>query len=365
MRKIRLKKQNKAYDRKLLVVTLVLTAIGLVAVADASAPIAVNNFSDKFYFAKQQGLWGLLGIILLFVVSKVNYKFWEKIATPLFVVAIIGLILVLIPGLGSQFLGARRWIVLGPISIQPSEFVKLALAVYIAKAASREKNMLAYFLPIGLVALLIMMQPDLGTTLIVMGIGFAQIYIAGASLIYIGSVFLFSAVASFVLIITSDYRKARLLTFLEQTQDPLGKGYHIRQILFALGSGGIFGVGLGQSRQKYLFLPESTTDSIFAVIAEEVGFIGAFAVILLFAYFVFRALKVMKNAPDKFSKILAIGIIAWIGGQAILNIASMVALVPLTGIPLPFISYGGSSLTMVLLATGILLNISRYGSKAK
>ena len=174
-----------------------------------------------------------------------------------------------------------------------------------------------------------------------------------------------SAVAGIILIITSDYRRDRLLTFLEQTQDPLGKGYHIRQILFALGSGGIFGVGLGQSRQKYLFLPEAATDSIFAVIAEELGFVGALILIILLLVFIYKALRIVANAPDKFSQVLSAGLITWIGGQIFLNIASMVALVPLTGSPLPFISYGGSSLVTVLIATGILLNISRYESKAK
>lgn len=365
MLKIRLKKQRKTQDTKLFLLTLILTALGLIAVADASAPIALKTFSDKFYFLKQQAVWGAIGLVLLVVFSKIHYSFWEKTATPFFLASIALLILVLIPEIGSKALGARRWIVAGPLTFQPSELVKLSLAAYLAKVAVKDKKLLAYFIPIGLASGLIMLQPDLGTAAIVFTIGMVQIYIAGISIFYFIGAVLAAFLAGFLLIMASEYRRARLITFLEQTHDPLGRGYHIRQILFALGAGGLFGVGLGQSRQKYLFLPEAATDSIFAVIAEEVGFIGAFLLIFLFAAFVYIGLRIMKNAPDKFSRILAAGLITWIGGQVFLNIASMVALIPLTGIPLPFFSYGGSSLTTVLLATGILLNISRHESKPK
>jgi cell division protein FtsW len=367
VRKIRLKKQKNTIDRKLLFSTLLLTLLGLVAVADASAPIALSSFSDKFYFVKQQAIWGAIGLLLLFLFSKIHYSFWEKIAIPLFIASVILLLAVLIPGIGTEALGARRWILLAPISfsLQPSELAKLALAVYFAKAASKDKKLLSYFIPLALLTLLIMLQPDLGTSLVIIGEGLSQIFLAGINLFHFFGTTLLAVFASLVLILTSDYRKGRLLTFLEQTQDPLGKGYHIKQVLLALGAGGILGVGLGQSRQKYLFLPEAATDSIFAVIAEETGFIGAAILVFLFSFFIFRGFKIIGNAPDKFSQILSAGIVTWIGGQAILNIASMVALVPLTGIPLPFLSYGGSSLTMVLLATGILLNISRYESKTK
>lgn len=365
MPKLRLKKQTKTFDKKLFILTLLLTGLGLIAVADASAPIALSSFSDKFYFVKQQAVWGVIGLALLLLFSKVHYSLWKTFAIPLFLLSIAALILVLVPGISAKILGARRWLVIGPISFQPSEFVKLSLAIYLAKVASKEKNVLAYLLPIGLAALLIMLQPDLGTTIMIAVIGLVQIFIAGIKLLHLITAGVVSFAIGFVLIIASDYRKARLLTFLRQTQDPLGKGYHIRQILLALGAGGLFGVGLGQSRQKYLFLPEAATDSIFAVIAEEVGFVGASVLILLFAVFVYRGLKIVSRAPDKFPQILAAGLITWIGGQAFLNIASQVALVPLTGIPLPFFSYGGSSLTAVLGATGILLNISRYGANQK
>ena len=352
-------------DRKLLAVTLTLTLIGLVAVADASAPSALSSFSDKYYFAKQQAVWGIVGIVGLFVVSQINYKFWSKVAAPFFIFSVVLLILVLIPYFAPNLQGARRWIVFGSFTFQPSELVKLTLAIYLAKVAQRNKRTLAYFLPIGLVAGLVLLEPDLGTTIVLAIIGFAQTFVAGVSIIYITGTGIFGVLASIALVFSSPYRRDRLVTFLEQTADPLGKGYHIRQILYALGAGGLFGVGLGQSRQKYLFLPEAANDSIFAVIAEEVGFIGAVMLIGLIAFFVLRGLKVASAAPDTFSKVLATGIVAWIGGQAFINIAAMVSLVPLTGIPLPFISYGGSSLTAVLIGTGILLNISKYASPTK
>ncbi|QQS38560.1 putative lipid II flippase FtsW [Candidatus Woesebacteria bacterium] len=349
-------------DRKLLFSALTLTLIGLVAVADASAPSALSTFSDKYYFLKQQAVWSVIGIGGLIVTSHLNYKLWSKVATPLFGITVILLIMVLIPYFAPNLLGARRWIVIGGFTFQPSELAKITLIMYLAKVAESNKKAMSYFVPIGLVAGLIMLEPDLGTTIVLVIIGFSQIFIAGQDLIKIFITGVVAFCMGLLLIVMSPYRKDRLVTFLEQTADPLGKGYHIRQILYALGSGGMFGVGLGQSRQKYLFLPEAANDSIFAVIAEEVGFVGALILISIIVYFVIRGIKIAYEAPDIFSRVLAIGIVAWIGGQAFVNIAAMVSLVPLTGIPLPFISYGGSSLTAVLTGTGILLNISKFAN---
>jgi cell division protein FtsW len=365
MRKLRLIKQTKKADRKLLILTIVLTFIGIVAVADASAPLALREFSDKYFFAKQQALSAFVGIIILAIVSKLKYSFWKLIAMPFFMVAVALLVLVYIPGIGLELLGAKRWISIGPVNFQPSEFVKLSLAVYFAKLASAEKKLMAYIIPLGVTSLLVVFEPDLGTAMVILAIGLSQIFVSGVNLFHFFAILAIGAVASLGFIMTSGYRKERLMTFLQQTQDPLGKAYHIRQILLALGAGGFWGVGLGQSRQKYLFLPETATDSIFAIIAEEVGFLGATAIVILFIFFIFQGIKIAKNAPDRFSYILSVGIIAWIGGQAFLNIASMVAIVPLTGIPLPFLSYGGSSLITILAACGILLNISRHAPKTK
>ena len=363
MRKIKLSKQKFSFDRNLLILVLVFVFVGLIAVADASAPQAQNMFGDKFYLFKQQLMWAGVGVVALLVTSKINYKLWEKIATPFFIFSLILLVLVLLPHLGFKALGARRWIDTGFFSIQPSELIKISLAMYLAKVASKGKTTLAYFLPLVIVVTHIMLQPDLGTTMVVAILGLSQIFVSGVNWLYFAGAILTGTLGTIGLILVSPYRKERLLTFLQMERDPLGSSYHIRQVLLGLGSGGIFGVGLGASRQKYLFLPEASTDSIFAVIAEELGLIGAVCLILLFGLFIYKGLVIAMRAPDPFSKVLATGITAWIGGQAFLNIASMVAIVPLTGIPLPFISYGGSSLVTILFACGILLNISKYSKQ--
>lgn len=359
MRKVKLQNQKKSGDRNFLILVIVLVILGLIAVADVSAPQALNRYGDKFYLLNQQMIWAVIGLVAFFITSRIHYSFWEKVATPFFIVSVSLLCIVLMPGLGFTALGARRWIPLGFFSLQPSELIKFSLILYLAKVASKNKKPISYFLPLILVTGLIMLQPDLGTTIIVALIGLSQIFVSGINLLYLGGAMVIGAISAILLIIFSPYRRDRLLTFFEVTRDPTGKSYHIRQILLALGSGGIFGVGLGASRQKFLFLPESSTDSIFAVIAEELGLIGGFAIIALFIYFLYKGLKIARNAPDQFSQIVAVGISAWISGQAFLNIASMVALVPLTGIPLPFFSYGGSSLVMILTGCGILLSISR------
>lgn len=357
-------KEKHPLDIHFFYLVLTLVTIGLVFIADISAPQALNYFGDKFYFLKQQVVWALMGVVSMIVISNINYSFWKKMAVPIFFIAIIFLIAVLIPGISLKALGARRWISIGNINFQPSEVVKLALALYIAKLAdSKMQKPLAFFLPLVLVCGLIMLQPDLGTTLVVGFIGIIQIFVSGVPIVYFLGSLIAGILGVIVLILVSPYRRDRLMTFLQVGADPLGKEYHIRQILLAIGSGGLFGLGIGQSKQKYLFLPEASTDSIFAAIAEEIGFIGSLAIISLFVYFVYRAYKISVNAPDTFSKVLGIGITSWIGGQVILNISAMTALTPLTGIPLPFFSYGGTNLLMILSACGIILNISRYGTK--
>jgi len=365
MKKKRSKAAKIKSDKIIITLSLSLTLVGLVALADASAPAALSNFSDKYYYVKQQLLAAGVGVLLMFIFSKVNYRLWEKIALPFFILSVVLLILVLIPGVGTKILGARRWFFIGNYSFQPSEIIKLAIAVYFAKLASKDKKPLSYFIPLIAVGFLIMLQPDLGTAISISIIAFSQIFVSGISLYYFLSAIIVSAVTSAILILTSEYRKDRLMGFIQSTDDPLGKSYHIRQVLLALGAGGIWGVGLGQSRQKYLFLPEAATDSIFAVIAEEIGFVGSSILIFFFALFIFTGLKISQNSQDRFGKVLSVGIVAWIGGQAFLNIASMVALIPITGIPLPFFSFGGSSLIAILVASGILANISKYETKNK
>ena len=358
-------KQKKKADAGLLYLVLVLSLLGLVAIADASAPLALSVFADKFYFLKQQAVWVIVGLVLMLVVSQINYRVWEKLATPLFIFSLVFLLVVLIPNFGFKALGARRWLDLGPLSFQPSEVVKLTLAIFLAKMATKKKRLISYLLFLGLCVGLIMLQPDLGTALIVTAIAFVQIFISGINLFKFMGLLLAAGAISLLLIIVSPYRRDRLQTFLQITSDPLGKSYHIRQVLLALGSGGLSGVGLGQSRQKYLFLPEAATDSIFAIIAEEVGFLGSLLLIALLGLLLVKIFRLAGSAPDEFSQILAGGILTWIAGQILLNLGSMTALVPLTGIPLPFFSYGGTSLVMLLISCGILLNISKYAVKKK
>lgn len=347
-------------DRSLFILTLILTVLGIVAVADSSSPQALRVYSDAYYFAKQQLTWAGVGLFSLIIFASIPYRFWYKYGGLIYFGVLIMLILVLLPGFGSQVLGARRWIRLGPIGIQPSELLKIAIAMVIARWSERSSNMWQPLLYLGLGIILVMLQPDFGTTLVIVAIAISQLFVAGMPWLYfIGMGGIGGLMATFV-VIFSDYRRERLMSFLQVSSDPLGSSYHIRQILIALGSGGLLGIGLGNSRQKHLFIPETATDSVFAVIGEEVGFVGSLIVILILVMFLMRIFKIAKNAPDDFSFILATGLGVWVGVQMFLNLASMVALTPITGIPLPFFSYGGSNLTTTLAAVGILLNISRH-----
>lgn len=350
---------KKKYDKGLLVLTLILFVLGIVAVADSSAPLALHYFSDSFYFVKQQIIWTLIGLVAFFAAILVPVKFWEKISIPLFIFNVFLLILVLVPGFSSKIYGAKRWLSFGPATIQPSEILKISLILLLAKFANDKKPIYYFLAALGISCFLVMLEPDLGTTIIIAVIGLVQMFIAGFGLLWLTGILAGGGLLGTIAILVSSYRRQRFLTFLNASFDPLGTSYHIRQVLLALGSGGIFGVGLGQSRQKFSFLPEVATDSVFAIIGEELGFIGAVAVIILFGVFIFKSLRIVKNANDMFSKVAAAGITAWVGGQVVLNISAMTALVPLTGIPLPFFSYGGSHLTTLALAIGILINISK------
>jgi len=275
--------------------------------------------------------------------------------------ALLSLIVVLIPGVGTKVLGARRWLVVGPVRFQPAEFAKLAFVLYLSTFWSSKRSLWPFLIILVVLLGLIMLEPDLGTAVVLATTSLLVYFVSGAPLLSLALVGLVGLLGGAGLILLSPYRRERFSTFLNPTHDPLGASYHIRQILIAIGSGGWFGVGLGQSRQKYEYLPEVSTDSIFAVIAEELGFIGGLVILILFLILIWRGMKIAKEAPDEFGKILAVGLISWIGFQALVNLAAMVALVPLTGIPLPFISYGGSSLVLSLTGMGILANIARQG----
>lgn len=357
--------QTKKIDRILFFLSIGLTFFGLLMVYDASLVSAFRDFGDKYFYVRQQSLWALLGLGVLFFFSRLDYHYLTKVAKFSMLAVTLLLVLVLVPSVGTQALGARRWLSLGGFSFQPSEIAKPVYILYLAYLF-RQKAKLAPFVGISaILVFLVMLQPDLGTTAIILLSGFALYFASGASLASLLPVGVVGVISGILLILSSPYRKERLLTFLDLGRDPLGASYHIRQVLIALGSGGLFGLGLGASRQKYEYLPEAMTDSIFAIFAEEVGFVGSVVLILAFLLLIWRGLKIAREAPDIFGQLLAVGIVSLVGVQAFLNLAAMVALVPLTGVPLPFVSYGGSSLVVTLAGIGILLSISKYRVKKK
>lgn len=355
-----MKKKGKI-DMWLLAITIFLTLFGLLMIYNASVVIAERDFADKYRYVRDQAIWVGLGLFLMFIVSFIEYHFWQKIALPLLLVTIALLGAVFLPGIGIKALGASRWINFGFFVVQPAELAKLSLVVYLASwFSTKEKGrLLAFILLLGLVIGAVLLEPDMGTSVVLGASAVVLYFLSGAPLYHFFLLIPASLVLFFLLIQVAPYRLNRLLTFFESGRDPLGASYHIRQTLLALGSGGLTGVGLGKSFQKYAYLPESTTDSIFAIIAEELGFLGAIVIIAIFLVLIIRGFMIAKRAPDTFGKLLAAGIVSSLAIQIIINLAAQVALLPFTGIPLPLISYGGSSLIVTLVSIGILLNISR------
>lgn len=347
-------------DYKLFIPLLVLGLIGLFSIMDVSAPRAMQMFSDRFYFVKQQLLWLAIGALIFLIISQLNVYIWSKFALYLYILSVILLILVLIPGLSSRTLGARRWLNLGPFSFQPSEFAKLALCLYLARLSMAKKNLLSFLVPIALTTGLVMLQPDMGTTIIIATISFAQLAFSDVDLRKIILVGVCGLVVALLLIATSSYRRERVMAFLNPINDSQSDNYHIKQILYSLAIGGFSGSGIGQSKQKYLFLPEATTDSILAIIAEETGFLGVSVIIALYMYISLRMSYVLKNIKDDYLVVLAIGITSWFVGQTFINFASISSLVPFTGVPLPFVSYGGSTLLSLIVAFAIYNSILKY-----
>lgn len=344
-------------DKQLLVLVLTLLVFGVIMVANASVVDAVRYFDDKFFYAKRQVVWSLLGLIALVICSKINPQVWKKVSLYAVLSSVILLVLVLLPGVGSKVLGAKRWIQIGDLVLQPAELAKFALFTYFP-AILLKKRMRVFLLLLCLVVGLVILEPDMGTASIIALVSVFLYFASGAPLWHFLSLIPVSILA-FLTVWLSSYRKERLLTFFDPSADPLGSSYHIRQILIALGSGGFWGVGLGQSRQKYLFLPEPATDSIFAIIGEEVGFVGGLVLIGVFVILIWKGFIIASRAKDVYSKLLAVAITSWIGTQSFVNLATMVALLPLTGVPLPFVSYGGSALVVNLASVGILISISK------
>ncbi len=353
----------------------VLVVVGVLAVYSSSFALGLLEFGDANYFVYRQVFFGLLGGVAMVVLMKMDYRLLRSISPLIMLVAIFALVGVLLPGIGLERNGASRWISLGgPIPpLQPSEFAKLALIIYVsAWLAGRGENVKEFwtgFFPfvllVGLVAGLVMLEPDLGTTIVIVLTTLTLMFVAGASLTHVLAFLSAAGVVASMLIATGDYRADRIFAFISAEDDPSGRGFHTLQLLIALGSGGIDGLGLGASRQKFFYVPGAHTDGIFAIIGEELGFIGAAAVLILFAVLIARGFRVILRARDDFGALLAVGIVSWIAIQAIINIGGITRSMPLTGIPLPFVSYGGSALLSMLAAVGILLSVSRYGVDAK
>lgn len=365
IKKIKLFKQTKNYDYWIGILALIFSVFGLMMIYEASNVVAFRDFGDKLHFVKDQLIWFSLGSLALIVSSVTNYKKLYKLSVPLLFITLLSLTAVFIPGIGLKLLGAHRWINLGKIVFQPSELAKISLVLYLSSwlSAKHHKSFVAFIILFLIIVGLVVLQPDLGTAFILTIIFLVIYFLSGAPIWQFILLIPFSFFATIVLAITSPYRFARVMTFLNPAGDPLGSSYHIRQILISLGSGGIWGLGIGASIQKYQYLPESTTDSIFAIIGEEFGFMGTFILILMYLILLYKIYKVAKHAPDKQSYLLAGGVLTYICTQILINLGSMVSLFPLTGVPLPFISYGGSNLIISLFAIGIVMNISKYAVK--
>lgn len=361
---------NPDYTYLAIVGTIVL--FGLIMLTSASAAIAYHKFGDSYYIIKHQIVFGLVpGIAGLLVFSRIPYAFWKKNAWNFLLASIALLVIVFIPGLSAGIGTAHSWISIGGLfSLQPSEIVKLTFLFYLAawlekrgEAGVRDVHggLLTFAGILGTILGLLILQPDVGTMSIIAAISLTVYFVGGAPITHVLGFVGAGATGLALLIGLEPYRAARFTTFLNPELDPQGIGYHINQALLAIGSGGFIGVGYGLSRQKFEYLPEVAGDSIFAVISEELGMIGGVFLLAAFLFLLFRTLKIASEAPDKFGKYVAVGIGAWFTIQAFVNIASMAALMPMTGVPLPFVSYGGTSLAIGLSAVGVVLNISKYG----
>ncbi len=353
----------------LFTVSVILICIGVVMIYSASSIYAWEKYKDSLFFLKRHLIFLAIGIFLTFLIMMADYRKLQNLAKPLLILSIFLLALVLIPGIGREVSGARRWFRFKFISFQPSELSGIAIIIYIAdfiaRRGNRIKTFFKGFLPpicvMGLVALLVLMQPDLGTTLAIGIVVFIMLFVAGVRPAYLLSMILAGLPLLYLLIFSVPYRKMRILAFLNPWLDPKGSGFQIIQSQIALGSGGVFGVGLGHSRQKLFYLPAAHTDFIFSIIGEELGLLGTIGVIILFIIFLQQGLKVIKNTTNKFGYFLALGLVLMISFKAMVNIGVSCGLLPTKGLPLPFISYGGSSFIFDMLSVGMLINIARVG----
>ncbi len=351
----------------LFVTTLLLTFIGVVMVYSASQVWAQFKYNNEYYYLWRQLIFAGIGIIGMIFISKIDYHLYRNNASKIFLFVFFLLIIVLIPGIGIIRGGARSWIGIGSFSLQPSEFMKIACIILLSKYLSdyykdmkKPKYIIMLLGVIILVFGVIMLQPDFGTGMIIIATAILILFVSGVNLSYFLYLGLAGAGGIVLLIISAPYRLQRIFAYLDPWSDPLGAGFQIIQSLYAIAPGGVFGVGFGNSIQKSFYLPEPQTDFIFAIILEELGFIGGVAIIILYLIFLLTSLKISYHAVDLFGKFLALGITLTIFIQFFINIGVVIGLLPVTGVTLPFLSYGGSSLAVTLLGVGIILNVSKY-----
>lgn len=355
-------------DMGLFFIILVLAGFGLAMVYSASAVSALRVYNDSFFFFKKQLIWFIAGFAVLMIMQEVDYRQYSRFTLPMIAVSFVLLCLVFVPGIGHSAKGSARWINLGFQKIQPSEFVKIVMVIYLAKVFSSEEvregqHMLKFLVPMIVLAamfIMILVQPDFGTAIDILVVAVAVMFTSGFPLFYMLFLAVLSVPAFYLFIYQAKYRWERIIAFANPWHDRFGIGYHIIQSFLAFKKGGFLGVGLGFGVMKIARLPEPHTDFIFAVIAEETGFFGTMSVVLLFLLFFWRGMKIALDAPDSFGKLLASGLTIMVTVQALINISVVTGALPTTGIPLPFISYGGSSFLSCMLSSGILLNISRF-----
>jgi cell division protein FtsW len=363
--------RSHAPDYALLTVIAMLLVVGLIAVYSASYALGYAQFGDANYFIKRQAIFAVVGVVALVITMNFDYHRLRVLSPLIMLVALGGLAAVLVPGIGFASNGARRWISLGgALQAQPSEFAKLAVLIYMSAWLAAKGDALKDFslgvFPfvsmVGIVGALIMLEPDLGTAVMVAAITGTLFFVAGARIKHVLALGASGLLMLTVLIFSGGYRMDRILSFTSPNSDPSGVGFHTLQLLIAFGSGGIGGLGLGVSRQKFFYVPGSHTDGVLAIVGEELGLIGALVVLGLFAVLLWRGWRIAQRASDPFGSLLAVGVLAWIGFQTIINVGGVTHTFPLTGIPLPLLSYGGSALASTLTALGLLLSVSRFAA---
>ena len=360
--------KKQSFDKILLADVIFLSAVGIIMVYAASAYTAMIRYHDPLYFLRKEIVFLLLGLFAMMCMANMNYTHLHWLVFPLLGLCLVLMILVLIPGFGVEAGGARRWLKAGRLTFQPSELTKVALVIYMAHSLKRKQEKLKdftygfvpYVVILGIFFMLMILQPDLGTAICLAAGVLLMLFMAGTRLRYIFSLFLLAMPLLYILVMSEEYRKQRLLAFCDPWKDASGAGFQIIQSFLARGSGGVRGGGLGEGKQEFLFLPEPHTDFIFAVIGEQLGFIGALVVVAAFAIFFYRGMLISMRSVDPFGRYLALGLTGMISIQALINLCVVVGLLPTKGLPLPMVSYGGSSLVMTLIGVGILLNISKW-----